>query len=485
LRAGESLVAFSTLNFAYFFVLTATVSWSLRRRRTLQKGFLLLASYYFYARWDFVLLGLLAGVSIFDWGMSLAIDRAPPAKPALRKVLLAAAVTANVGLLGVFKLYDFFRASMASFAAFLGLSAHLPVLEIFLPVGMSFYTFQGIAYLVDVYRGRAVKARSLLDFLLFMAFFPQLLAGPICRSSELLPQFAEEAPPAIGAPSRAVVLIVSGLFKKMVLASLLATHLVDGAFQMPSNYGSLELLVATYAYTAEVYLDFSGYTDLARGLSLLLGIELPENFDYPYRATNIGDFWKRWHITFSRWLRDYVYFPLGGSHGARWRTYLNLVLTFLVCGIWHGSKWTFVIWGLAHGIGLAVYKMSLDLRRDRGAFRAMAPSAMTAFAGWFVTLHFCALARIFFKASDVDTALEFFASMMKFSPSQHAFDGMVVLVTLAAIAMNFVGRPVFDACVRWHARIPTAIRPLAWAAMGAAMLAIKTREVAPYIYFGF
>ena len=476
-------MAFSTLNFAYFFVVTATVSWALHRHGTLQKAFLLVASYYFYARWDLMLVALLAGLSLFDWGMSRLIEQTP--EPRAKKALLAGSVAANVGLLALFKLYDFFRASIASFGAFLGLSAHLPVLEILLPVGISFYTFQGIAYLVDVYRGRAVKARSLLDFLLFMAFFPKLLAGPICRSYELLPQIAGPRPAAIADASRGVVLIACGLFKKMVLASLLATHLVDDAFQMPSNYGSLELLLATYAYTAEVYLDFSGYTDLARGLALVLGFTLPENFDHPYRSTNIGDFWKRWHMTFSRWLRDYVYFPLGGSRVPRWRTYLNLVLTFLVCGIWHGSRWTFVIWGVAHGVALALYKMSLDLRRDRGWVEGAAPSAGRAFGGWFVTLLFCALARIFFKASDVETAVEYFSAMAKLSGFQHGVDPMVIVVTVVGIGMSFVGRPVFDTCVRWHARIPPLLRPLAWAGAGAAMLAIKTRDVAPYIYFGF
>jgi D-alanyl-lipoteichoic acid acyltransferase DltB (MBOAT superfamily) len=476
-------LAFTTINFAYFFVLTTTVSWSLRRYRTYQKVFLLLASYYFYARWDLKLSTLLAGASLFDWAMSRAISRVT--HPGHRRALLVTAVGANVALLAVFKLYDFFRASVASFGDFLGLSAHLPVLEIILPVGISFYTFQGIAYLVDVYRRDAFEARSLLDFLLFMAFFPQLLAGPICRSHELLPQFSTPAPAAIFEPSRAVVLIASGVFKKMVLATVLATRLVDDAFQMPVNYGSLELWVATYAYTAQVYLDFSGYTDLARGLALLLGFRIPENFDYPYRSTNIGDFWKRWHITFSRWLRDYVYFPLGGSRGASWRTYVNLVLTFLLCGIWHGSKWTFLVWGLAHGVALAAYKMSLDIRRARGVDANAPPSALRSVAGWFATIHFCALARIFFKSSDLETAGEFFTGLVSGPPWRHSFDVTVVLVTIMCFAMNFVGLPFFDLLVRWHARLPAVVRPLAWVGVGAALLAIKTREVAPYIYFGF
>jgi alginate O-acetyltransferase complex protein AlgI len=462
-------------------VLAATMSWSLRRYRTYQKAFLLLASYYFYARWDWHLSGLLAGVSLFDWGVSRALTRV---SSRYRRALLVAGVGANVGLLCVFKLYDFFRDSVAAFGAFLGLSAHLPMLELFLPVGISFYTFQGIAYLVDVYKGRAFEARTLLDFLVFMAFFPRLLAGPICRSYDLLPQLAADAPQGIIEPSRAVVLIVSGLFKKMVLASLLATRLVDDAFQIPGNYSSIELLIATYAYTAEVYLDFSGYTDLARGLSLILGFRIPENFACPYRATNIGEFWQRWHITFSTWLRDYVYFPLGGSRGSRWRTYANLILTFVVCGIWHGSRWTFVLWGLAHGVALAAYRMGRDIRRLRGLPKA-AQARWQSFAGWFVTLHFCALARILFKSSDLETAGEFFASLGHFSLPGHGLDRIVILVTVIGIGMNFAGGPIFEACVRWHARLPAPARSAAWVAAGAVLLVIKTRDVAPYIYFGF
>jgi alginate O-acetyltransferase complex protein AlgI len=476
-------MAFPTLDFACFFVVTLTVSWALARHRTYQKAFLLLASYYFYARWDVRLLGLLFGVSLYNWVMSEAIARV--SRHSWRKALVAIAVSGNLASLGVFKLYDFFRASVASFGEFLGLSAHLPILEIFLPVGISFYTFQGIAYVVDVYRGRAAKARSALDFLLFMAFFPQLLAGPICRSHELLPQLEVGAPAVVFEPSRAAVLIATGLFKKIVMASLLATRLVDDAFQMPQNFGSLELLAATYAYTAQVYLDFSGYTDLARGLALLLGFRIPENFDQPYRATNIGDFWRRWHITFSSWLRDYVYFPLGGSRGPRWRTYVNLVLTFLVCGIWHGSRWTFVLWGLAHGLALAAYKMSLDMRRARGIDPLAHPSLLRTMSGWFMTINFCAFARILFKSGDLETAGEFFSGLVRHSAWQQGLDGWVVLVTLATIAMNFAGRPVFDWFVRWHARVPVAVRPVAWAAIGVAMLVLKTRDVAPYIYFGF
>ncbi len=477
-------MAFPTIGFAYFFALTATVTWLLRERRTLQKLWLLAASYLFYAGWDLRLLLLLSGVSLLDWLIAERMLGAVSQRT--KRLLLQAGIAANVGLLCVFKLYDFLRDSTESLAHMLGLQAHLPMLEILLPVGLSFYAFQGIAYLVDCYRGTVYRARSLLDFLLFMAFFPQLLAGPICRSHELLPQLAGPGPREVPELSRAVALILTGLFKKIVLASTLATRLVDDAFLAPSHYSSLQLLLAVYAYTVQVYLDFSGYTDMARGLALLLGFEIPENFAYPYAATNLGEYWRRWHITFSTWLRDYIYFPLGGSRRSYTRVYFNLLVTFLVCGIWHGSHWTFVLWGLAHGVGLAAYKASLDLRRHRGLDpKRQRPTRAWLVLGWASTLSFCAFARIPFKSADLQTAGEFMRGLGSAPFSVHGTDPVVVLVTLLGLAMSFWGKPVFDWVVRAHAGMPAYARPLAWVGAGVLMLALKTHDVAPYIYFGF
>jgi alginate O-acetyltransferase complex protein AlgI len=477
-------VQFPTIEFAYFFVGTATVAWAIRRHRTAQKWFLLLASYAFYAGWELRLLLLLVGASLGNWavGEALARSRAPGA----RRAILVAGVLLNVGLLGTFKFYDFFRESYVSLAAFLGMSAHLPVLELFLPAGISFYTFQGIAYVVDTYRGKAVRPRTVLDFLLFMALFPQLLAGPICRSHELLPQIMDKAPDRIQAPSEAMTLIASGLFKKVVLSSYLATHMVEGAFQVPSNYSSLELLVAAYAYTAEIYLDFSGYTDMARGLGLLLGFRLPENFRYPYAATNIGEFWQRWHITFSRWLREYLYFPLGGSRGSAARTSFNLVVTFLVCGIWHGPRIGFIVWGLLHGVALAVYKLSVDFRRARGRDPKKATvSFWWAAAGCFTTVSFCVFVRIFFRTADLPTAMEYFQTLGQLTVDARGIGTGILLVTALGFGLNFFGRHIYEAFLHAHERVPSAARPLVWASIGLLALVLKTRDVAPYIYFGF
>jgi len=216
-----------------------------------------------------------------------------------------------------------------------------------------------------------------------------------------------------------------------------------------------------------------------------LGFRLPENFAYPYAATNLGEYWRRWHITFSTWLRDYVYFPLGGSHRPHLRVYFNLVVTFLVCGIWHGSRWTFVLWGLAHGVGLAIYKASLDWRRSRGIDLTRRPTRAWLVLGWASTLTFCAFARVPFKSADLMVAAELVHQLARGTAQTGAIDPVVVAVTVLGLGLNFVGRPIFEAMARAHARLPAYAQPLAWVGAGVLMLAFKTREVAPYIYFGF
>ena len=402
-----------------------------------------------------------------------------------RKAVLIAGLLLNLGVLGFFKYYGFFVDNLQELAQLLEIEAHLPLLEILAPFGISFYTFQGIAYLVDTYRDRAVQPHTLLDFLLFIAFFPQLGAGPICRSHELLPQIMAPAPSRVPDLSRAIVLIATGLFKKMVLATYVASHLTTDAFLLPSNWSSLELVLAVYAYTAQVYLDFSGYTDLARGIGLLFGFRIPENFNYPYAATDIGDFWRRWHITFSTWLREYIYFPLGGSRVSRLRCYFNLMVTFLACGIWHGASWGYIIWGGLHGIGLSIYKASLDIRRDLG-IDTTSPKPMWWLAcGWFATLSFCAFARVFFKTPDLATAADFWSRLFEFSVRGHGLDLGVLAATLLTLFLNFYGRRIFEGAVRLHERTPAPIRPVAWASVMLLLFTLKPYGMAATIYFSF
>ena len=474
---------FPTIKFAYFALVVLTISWALHQNRTVQKVFLLGASYFFAWKFKPAFLAILVVSSIMNWafGKALVKLKGDPR----RKPVLVVGILANLGILAFFKYYGFFIENLGAFLVWLELEAHLPILELIAPFGISFFTFQSMAYLVDTYWDKAVQPASLLDYLLFIAFFPQYGAGPICASQEFLPQLAAPSPKKIPELSRAIAMISTGLLKKMVFASYLASHLTTDAFLSPQNFSTAELLLATYAYTAQVYLDFSGYTDLARGISLLFGFKLPENFNYPYRATDIGDFWRRWHITFSRWLRFYIYFPLGGSKCSRLRCYFNLMVTFVACGIWHGPTWGYIIWGAIHGIGLTVYKATLDLRRDFG-IKSEGPYPIWWLAlGCFTTVSFCAFARIFFKASDIPTAMTYFSGLGAGTISGDYFDTGVLFVTLLTFFLNFYGRPCFDAFVRWHESIPSKLRPLAWAGILFILFTLKPYGMAATIYFNF
>ena len=280
-----------------------------------------------------------------------------------RKWALAAAVAVNLGVLGWFKYYGFFVTSVVNFLGVFRLKADLPLLRIVLPIGISFLTFRVLSYVVDVYRGK-LRTSSLLDFAVYVAFFPYIMAGPIARASEFLPQLAGPRDPRRVDTSRAFFLIFAGLAKKMLLADYLATHIVNGVFTTPGQYTSLETLLGIIGYSVQIYCDFSAYADIAIGISLLLGFELPDNFNAPYTAVSVQDFWRRWHMTLSRWLRDYLYIPLGGNRKGQTRTYVNIMITMVLGGLWHGAGWTFVFWGFLYGAALIVEHARVDRRKD-------------------------------------------------------------------------------------------------------------------------
>jgi D-alanyl-lipoteichoic acid acyltransferase DltB (MBOAT superfamily) len=319
------------------------------------------------------LLALLVFTIVLDYYLALAIDRARA--PRRRKVLLIISLVSNLGILGVFKYYDFFVQDVLQ----------LPVepLHLILPAGISFHTFQSLSYTIDVYRGKLRPTTSVLQFATFVLFFPQLVAGPIVRAEELLPQLGRL--PALDHPRAADGLfrILVGVWKKIAIGDFLAVALVDRVFANPEHYSALEVLIGCYGYAFVIYLDFSAYSDIAIGSAQLLGFELPENFRTPYRSSNLQDFWRRWHISLSSWLRDYLYVPLGGSRGGAAATYRNLIITMLLGGLWHGASWTFIVWGLLHGGGLAVTRYFQRMAEDEPAAwrRVMATCAVIAVLG--------------------------------------------------------------------------------------------------------
>ena len=313
---------FPTITFAVFFLLAFVGNWLLMPRQRVWKPFMLIVSLVFYGWWDWRFVLLLALSAAANQFFALWIAGMRPGA-AGRKWALAAAVAANLGVLGWFKYYGFFVTSVVNFLGTLHLNADLPLLRIVLPLGISFLTFRVLSYVIDVYRG-TLRPASLLDFSVYVAFFPYLAAGPIARASEFLPQLNGPRDPRNVDTSRAFFLIFGGLVKKMLIADYLATHIVNGVFTTPGQYSSLEVLLGIIGYSVQIYCDFSAYADIAIGISLLLGFELPDNFDAPYTATSVQDFWRRWHMTLSRWLRDYLYIPLGGNRKGRARTYVNL-----------------------------------------------------------------------------------------------------------------------------------------------------------------
>jgi alginate O-acetyltransferase complex protein AlgI len=357
---------FPTITFAVFFLLVFIGNWLLMPRPRLWKPFILLASFVFYGWWEWRFVLLLALSAVANHLFAAAIQKAAGAVS--RKWLLAAAVAVNLGVLGWFKYYGFFVTSVVNFLAMFRLNADLPLLRIVLPVGISFLTFRVLSYVVDVYRGK-LRVASLLDFAVYVAFFPYIMAGPIARASEFLPQLAGPRDPRRVDTSRAFFLIFAGLAKKMLLADYLATHIVNGVFTTPGQYTSLETLLGIIGYSVQIYCDFSAYADIAIGISLLLGFELPDNFNAPYTAISVQDFWRRWHMTLSRWLRDYLYIPLGGNRKGHTRTYVNIMITMVLGGLWHGAGWPFIFWGFLHGGAQAVEHRRLDIRKLRAQRR--------------------------------------------------------------------------------------------------------------------
>ena len=394
---------FDTPVYIVFLTLVVLAYWRLSWRR--QNVLLLVASYVFYGWWDVRFLGLIAASTVVDFFCARAIARANEGER--RRALLAVALVINIGFLAVFKYFNFFVDSFAAVLEAMGMhNVPMPLLAILLPPGISFYTFQEVAYMVDVYHKRLGPAESLVDYALFVSLFPHLIAGPIQRPSHLLPQVQKPRRFDDVAALNGVLLILSGLFRKVVIAdncALLAESAFSGRMGAPTFP---VVAIGAYAFAWQIYGDFSGYSDIARGSAQLLGFHFMVNFRQPYLATSLRDFWRRWHISLSTWLRDYLYIPLGGSRDGEARTYRNLMTTMLIGGLWHGANWTFVVWGAIHGAGLAVERwiqqhITSGAKAAANTGEAISESlfSLRAWIKRIVIFHLVTLAWIFFRSA--------------------------------------------------------------------------------------
>jgi len=384
---------FDTPTFIFFLTVMVAGYWCLKFRD--QNRFLLVASYFFYGWWDWRFLLLMIGSTLIDY--FIAIKIADTEDPRVRKGLLVLSLIINFSILGFFKYFNFFADSLAGALSGIGIHASLPVLRIILPPGISFYTFQEVAYIVDVYSGKLPASRSFLDYGLFISLFPHLIAGPIQRPSHLLPQVQKPREWDSEKAFSGLLLILEGLFRKCVIAdncALIANAAFGGSFGKPSLPVAL---LGMYAFAWQIYGDFSGYSSIARGCAQLMGFHFMVNFRQPYFAESIQDFWRRWHISLSTWLRDYLYIPLGGNrHGER-KTYRNLMLTMLLGGLWHGANWTFVIWGGLHGSGLSAERKFRNEAAARGG-------VVWKWLRRIFIFHVVCLAWIFFRAQSLSAA---------------------------------------------------------------------------------
>lgn len=394
---------FDTPIYLFFLAAVVLVYWRLERRR--QNTFLLCCSYFFYGWWDWRFLALIAISTIVDFYCARYI--ADSANTGRRRLLLGISVALNLSFLGFFKYFNFFADSLAGALDALGFHVDVFVLRLLLPPGISFYTFQELAYIVDVYSGKLRPTRSLVDYALFISLFPHLIAGPIQRPSHLLPQVSEARTFDSGKFFDGLLLIISGLFRKCVVADNCAL-LANAAFSGKLGEPSLPVLaIGMYAFAWQIYGDFSGYSDIARGSAQLLGFHFMVNFRQPYLAHSLQDFWRRWHISLSTWLRDYLYIPLGGSRKGPRRTYQNLIVTMLLGGLWHGANWTFVVWGGIHGMGLAVERFYHEMRSGGRSAEPIEAASLFSFSAWtrrILVFHLVCVAWVFFRAQSLSDA---------------------------------------------------------------------------------
>jgi len=464
---------FNSPEFAVFFPVVLILYGFVFHRERTRDLLLLAASYFFYMSWNWMYAGLILLSTVVDYGVGrvLAAER----RQRVRKAVLVVSLAANLGLLGLFKYFNFFVDTVDSLGSLLGLQLSFVHHELLLPVGISFYTFQTMSYTIDVYRRQIPYEPSFLKFAVFVSFFPQLVAGPIVRAAQFLPQLHRTPLVSSEHFQSGLLLVFRGLAKKIVIADMLAALGVDAVFAAPGEHSSLTLLLALYGYSFQIYNDFSGYSDIAIGAARMMGFELPQNFNRPYLATNVREFWTRWHISLSTWLRDYLYLPMGGKQPSRLATARNLMITMVLGGLWHGAALNFVLWGAWHGL-LLVFSRGQARAGVKGGWLRVIRARVLCF-------HLITFSWLLFRVDSLDVLLAYLRGLASLSGGTALHPAFFAVLLLASTA-HFTPRDWLDARIQQLTRLPVPAQAAGYAAL-LLLFAGLSLGTQPFIYFQF
>jgi len=472
--SGLFIFLFTGFMYIYFLV------YKHHRAKTI---FVTLFSLYFYYKSSGIYFLLLILSAIVDFSLANAIFRAESERK--RKIILILSLVLNLGMLAYFKYTNFFYSIICDLTA-----QSFSPMSIFLPIGISFFTFQSLSYTIDIYRGTLKPVKSFLDYAFFVTFFPQLVAGPIIRAADFIPQIFKPLKVTDAMIGRGIFLIASGVIKKVVIADFISTNFVDRIFEHPTLYTGLENLFGVYGYALQIYCDFSGYSDMAIGIALLMGFHFKINFDSPYQSKNITEFWRRWHISLSTWLKDYLYISLGGNRKGRIRTYINLFITMLLGGLWHGAGFRFVLWGAMHGIALAIHKLYLEVFPSKTAVRSPVRQFLITTLSVFFTFHFVSFCWIFFRADNMETALQMIRQIVFHFNPRIFFEFIngykaVLIMMLIGYSLHFIPKSVELKTENIVTNLPLLLKVVFMILVILLVVQFKSSEIQPFIYFQF
>lgn len=472
----DAPMLFSSGIFWALFILFIPIYSALKNRRWQMIAFVVAFSLYFYYKSSGFFFLLLTGTSLLDWGLSHLIIRLK--SQSAKKVCVAISIVASLSILCYFKYANFFMWNITQM-----IGGNFQPLDIILPVGISFYTFQSISYIVDVYKERVAPTKTWLEYLFFLSFFPALVAGPIVRADYFLPQITKNEKATCNEVYLGFWMIILGVIKKAIIADYIAQY-NDLIFSNPTGYTGFESLMGVIGYTMQIYCDFSGYSDMAIGIALIMGFKLSTNFDFPYKSKNLMEFWRRWHISLSSWLRDYVYIPLGGNRKGSFRTYVNNFITMLVGGLWHGADWKFVFWGAMHGVGLAVHKAF------RPILTKIPDNYFVKAVSWSITIVFVSLLWVFFRADSwSDSILIIQNIFVNFRPDYIPVFASVryvwIIMMTVIIVSHALPKKWYDKMSLWFVKSPWIVKLLIFMVVVQLVLQFMSEEVSPFIYFQF